>query len=138
MRQTCRLAAGGHLCIGYIVSMNDLSYLFYFAVEQNLRGRGLGSAALRALLQKYYDNRLFLAIEETTPAAENYEQRLKRKEFYLKNGFSPLGKKLIEGEVTYEVLGNKGDVTADEYDKLIESFSGKLLKRIVTMKIVED
>ena len=55
----------------------------------------------------------------------------------MKNGFEPLGKKLIEGEVTYDVLGVNGTVSPEEYDKLIESFSGKLLKKIFTMKIVE-
>ena len=121
----------------YIVSLHDLSYVFYFAVDSEQRGMGIGSEAIKDLIARYSANRLFLAIEEVVETAPNYEERVKRKDFYMKNGFEPLGKKLIEGEVTYDVLGVNGTVSPEEYDKLIESFSGKLLKKIFTMKIVE-
>ena len=84
----------------YIVSYADLSYVFYLAVSEEHRGRGIGSAILRAARHHYKNRRLFLAIEQTDTDAENQEQRLERKNFYIRNGFEELHKKLREGRTT--------------------------------------
>lgn len=121
----------------YIVNHRDLSYVFYLAVPEEQRGRGIGSAILRAARRIYKDRRLFLAIEQLDENAENYEQRLSRRSFYLRNGFTELHRRLREGSVTYDILGTGGDVKAAEYKALMKNYAGGILSNLFTMEFVD-
>lgn len=107
-----------------VLYKEDLGYLFYFAIEENLRGRGYGSASISALKREYADKRLFLAMEEMDEAAENFEQRKSRKQFYEFNGFCDMHTKLLEGTVIYDVLSMGGTVTKEEYHGLMMGWLG--------------
>ncbi len=122
----------------YLVNYENLSYIFYFAVRPEFRGMGIGSRALQKLQKFYQGRKLFLAVEELDSSASNYYERISRKNFYLKNGFPELHKHVQEGSVIYELLGIGGDVTPEEYRKLIRSFTGKFLYRSIPMQILED
>ncbi len=126
------------ICAGlmYVVSYGTLSYLFYFAISDACRGKGIGSRALAALRETYPDHRIFLAIERLEETAPNYPERVRRKAFYERNGFEDLHLFLQEGPVIYALLGCGGTVTPEEYDALITVFTGKLLKRFVKMRIL--
>lgn len=121
----------------YVVNYRDLSYLFYLAVDEKLRGNGIGSAVLKSAQNLYSGRRLFLAIEQLDENAENYDERLRRKNFYIRNGFSELGHKLREGRVIYEILGIGGEVTAAEYKALITGFAGSIITKLFTMEFVD-
>ena len=65
--------------------------LDYFAIDARRRGQGLGSRAL-AELQGFCQGRtLLLEIEALEAGAQNYDQRVRRKRFYLKNGMEETG-----------------------------------------------
>ena len=121
----------------YIVNHRDLSYVFYLAVSEEFRGQGVGSAILKAAQKLYKGRRLFLAIELLDENAENYEQRISRRNFYLRNGFEELHQKLREGNVTYEILGVGGDVKAEEYEALMKNYAGAILSKLFTMEFVD-
>ena len=121
----------------YIVNDRDLSYIFYLAVSEEQRGKGIGSAILKAAGELYKGRRLFLAIEQLDENAENYEQRLSRRSFYLRNGFTELRRKLREGRVTYDILGTGGDVRASEYETLMKNYAGSILSKFFTMEFVD-
>lgn len=117
----------GELFVGFFYAVlykEDLVYLFYFAIEENLRGCGYGSAALSELKREYAGKRLFLAAEEMDENAENFAQRQSRKQFYEFNGFRDMHTKLLEGTVTYDVLSLGGTVTKDEYHHLMMDWLG--------------
>ena len=80
--------------------------------------------------------RIFLAREQLDKSAENYAQRVSRRNFYLRCGFEDLPCCIKEGSVVYDVMGIGGIVTAEEYHKLIKPWAGFLLK-IVDMRIIE-
>ena len=121
----------------YIVNYRDLSYVFYLAVSEELRGRGIGSAILRSAQKIYKDRRLFLAIEELDENAENYSQRVSRRNFYIRSGFAELHRQLREGNVIYDILGVGGDVKASEYKALMNSYAGSILSKLFTMEFVD-
>ena len=73
-------------------------YVFYFAISQSERGQGYGSYILQTVKEFYKNQRLCLAIEEIDETAANYQQWVKRKEFYEKNGFTDLHCKLRKGK----------------------------------------
>lgn len=121
----------------YVVNNADLSYVFYLAVQEPMRGRGIGSAILKAAQQLYNGRRLFLAIEQIEEGTPNYEERIRRKRFYLRCGFKELRRQLREGNVVYDILGTGGDVQAKEYKKLMTDYAGKVLSRVFTMEFVD-
>lgn len=129
----------GHIFVGFasLICYLDMAYLFFLAVCEDKRGRGYGSVILDELKKKYDGKRLFLAREMLDENSENYGERVKRHSFYIKNGFIDLPIKIKESTVVYDVMGIGGSIGAKEYDELISSWSGKLLKRIIDMRIIE-
>lgn len=123
--------------MAYVLNENNLSYLFYFAVSAEERGKGLGSAAMKALKRKYAGRCLFLALETLDEEAENYAERLKRRQFYLNNGLKPLDRQIREGKVIYDVMGTGGDVQPEEYESMMRNYLGFPLSGLVSMKATE-
>ena len=121
----------------YIVSHRDLSYIFYLAVAEEYRGKGIGSAILRSARRYYSHRRLFLAIELLDESAPNYQERISRKGFYIRNGFEELHQKLREEKVIYEILGSGGQVSAKDYKSLMQNYAGSILSRLFTMEFVD-
>lgn len=117
--------------LAYVISGGEASYLFYLALSENMRGKGIGSKALQALKKHYMGQRFFLALEQLDESAENYEERLKRRQFYLKNGLKPLPLTIREATVTYDVMGT-GDVKPEEYESMMKKYLGAASK-IVSM-----
>ncbi len=122
----------------YMVCHKDLTYLFYLAVMENMRGKGYGSKILEAIKSRYRGKRIFLAREQLDKTADNFAQRISRHQFYRRNGFEDLPCQIKEASVVYDVMGIGGNVSAEEYDALISSWAGKFLTKIVDMKIIEN
>ena len=111
----------------YNIYYKDLIYVLFFAIDENLRGCGYGGRVLKILQSKYQNKRIFLCIESMDPKADNYEQRLKRKAFYERNGFEMLTFTLREGLVTYDTMAvatRNPKVTKKECQELMLHFFG--------------
>ena len=113
--------------LAYVISEGNASYLFYLALSENLRGKGLGSKALQSLKKHYGTQRLFLALEQLDESAENYEERIRRRNFYLKNGMKPLPLTIREATVTYDVMGT-GEIAPEEYESMMKKYLGSASK----------
>ena len=86
--------------------------LDYFAVTPRLRGQGVGSGFLQALLAKYPS--LFLEIE----AADHNDstgEKARRKAFYLRNGLTEMHVTAILFGVRMELLGRGCSLDFDGY-----------------------
>ncbi len=121
----------------YVVNYLDLSYVFYFAVDERKRGMGYGTAILHAAQKYYQGRRFFLAIEEIDEKYQNYSQRLNRLHFYERAGFQRTGQKMQEGKVIYDLMSNGGRIRNEDYRKLIRTFAGFRML-FFTMKILND
>lgn len=120
----------------YVINSSDLVYVFFFAIHPAMRGKGCGTAAMSQLLRQYEGKRLFLAIEPIEPEAENYQERVNRRNFYLKCGLSPLGKSILEGTVVYELLGIGGDVEPEEYKAIMDHWLGWPMKHLIAVRMI--
>ena len=81
----------GFLGLAIMAKAGDRVLLDYFAIADQARGHGVGSAALRALRGKYQGMRLIIEIESTKCVdEEELFLRTRRKKFYLRNGFTML------------------------------------------------
>lgn len=121
----------------YLVLMDDIISVFYFAVDENLRGKGYGSAILSAMKEKYPGTRIFLEIEKTDEHAKNNAERLRRKAFYERNGFAPCGFDVTEFGVTYEILSFGGAITMEEYRDIMRYFAGKFFYNLIYKRMLE-
>lgn len=127
----------GKLCgMTYQLCMDGFVYLFYLAVSADMRGRGFGSEILQTLKLRYPGQSIFLSMEQLDPSAGNYDQRLKRRDFYAANGFDLLGRKVREGPVVFELAGTDSRITAAQYKKMMNSYMG-ILRYIVKTEFIE-
>lgn len=111
----------------YLVTNNDLTFVLYLAINNQIRSKGYGRMALEAIQLQYPANRIILNIEAIEKDTDNYEQRVKRKSFYTKNGYKNLPMLMIEGKDKYEVLISYGSSTIKEYKQLYKSLTGLIL-----------
>lgn len=113
----------------YCVYHTDIIFLFYLAIRPEKRGRGYGSLVLEKVKKRFKDQRVILSIEEVTKDSENYEQRRRRRDFYMRNGFETAGFKTKEYGVNYEFMQYGGKVRKKEYLGLLKRYMGRILFR---------
>ncbi|MEK4670230.1 GNAT family N-acetyltransferase [Niallia sp. FSL R7-0271] len=112
----------------YLITHKDLTFVLYFAIDNKHRSKGFGSMAISKLREYCPNNRIMLNIEAVKENASNYEQRVKRKKFYINNGFKNASLMIEENSNNlFEVLVNNSDVTVAEYTNLLKRFTGRLL-----------
>ena len=119
----------------YLLHDQDLTYVYYFAIADAFRGKGYGSAALQALKTHYPGRRILLAIDPLDPTAADYELRVRRKGFYLRNGFEQLPMILNEAR-NFEILAYGGTASIEEYRHLLTEWRGWPLKKFMKYDIV--
>ena len=112
----------------YLITRENLTYVQYLAIDSHSRSKGYGSLILSRIKEKYYDNQLTLNIEVLNKSATNYEQRVNRKNFYLRNGYESSGLLFKDRWGMYEVMVNGGrEVNKEEFSDLIRGFTGNSL-----------
>lgn len=119
--------------LAFLVKYKDIVLLDYFAVHTKLRGKGIGSRALRTLLERYANKRLILEIESVDEPCKNLAERQKRREFYLRNGMQPAGFTAHVFLTELEVLTAGKPVTFGEYRELYRAQAGARAARHVTL-----
>lgn len=115
----------------YVFINHDLVYLGYLVTEENLRDKGYGGQILHALSDQYQDQRIVLDLEQLDEHADNNEERIRRRNFYLRNGFVSTGVWYRFFHVSYELLCMHGKVTADDYRNLILKHWGPIAEKAV-------
>lgn len=112
----------------FLTYYKDIVYVYYLAIEPSQQSKGYGSDILQYLKETYQDKRLLLNIEKVDKSADNYEQRLKRKNFYEKNGFKNTKFEIETKDIVYEILYSGEPVYEYEYHALFKSYFGRLFK----------
>ena len=98
----------------------SVNWYWYFAVKEELRGKGLGQQILTLLIKKYDGQSLVLDMESPTQTpCPNPEQRKRRHDFYLRNGFrdTNLYRSYESIEMTLMILG-PGTFTMKDWDDI--------------------
>lgn len=129
--------------LAIMILCGELALLDYFAIMPECRGRNVGSEALKALRQRYADRRLLLEIESTAGLEEagadfglmpeNGAQRLRRKNFYLRNGMEPMDYRVDLFGEEMEILTYGGRVVFEEYHAIFEKIFPKGLAKKVSL-----
>lgn len=117
------LEDGKFVGMEYIVNCDDAFYLMYFAIVENIRNRNYGSRILADVKQKY--KTIFLSIEK-----QNDQLSIRRKNFYLRNGFFETNKYYEDNNVMYEVLCTNKDYIITE-EVLKKRYSNMTNSRLI-------
>ena len=112
--------------IGFSYYTFTASYLYvlFLAVETNLRSKGYGSQILEYFEARFADCCIALDIPVEDSAASDNAQRIKRRAFYINNGFASSGLTMEEKGVTYEVLVKNGSISADDLSHAFKRLEG--------------
>lgn len=113
----------GEVFVGFAAVMpyGPLGYIWFFAVEHTLRGRGYGSQALALLKELYQGRQLVLDLEELDDSAPNPQQRQARRAFYLRNGYCPTGWFMAYGGATFEVLSQGEPFLLQAFAEMVQA-----------------
>ena len=114
----------------------DMALVEYLAVSDRIRSRGTGSRLLQAVCAKEQGKRIVLLIERPDDGADNREQRIARRRFYLKNGFVSAHVGIRSAGGSMEVLCRGGTVTGDECLSLHAYALGRLFFALSGTKLL--
>ena len=114
--------------VGFAATINGEREVLidYLAIDGGVRGRGHGTAALSAMLSHYSPRGVFLEIEIPYEDAENYEERSKRRRFYLNAGLAPMNTYAKLFGVDMELLGVNCHLDYDEYKEFYLENYGRI------------
>lgn len=112
----------GDVFIGFMAVQiyRNLAYLFFLAIDSSCRAKGYGSHAIETLRALYADKTHVVDFEMQDEAAPNNEQRIKRRQFYLKNGYKETGLFLSYLGVDYEVFCMGNDFEPQEFKNMMK------------------
>lgn len=102
---------------GFISLLNykDICHIIYFAVDPVLQGGGYGSQILNLLNDIKPHKRILADVEVKTAIASNNMLRDKRKQFYLRNGFTTTKVAYDWQDDSYEILIRGGLLSEQEF-----------------------
>lgn len=111
------------LFVGFMVVKiyKNLAYLFFLAIEPSFRSKGYGSRAIETLKAQYPGKKQIVDFEMIDENAGNNEQRKKRRNFYLRNGYKETGLFLSYFGVDYEVFCMDNDFNAEEFKEMMNT-----------------
>ena len=111
----------GDMPIGFamLVKNAECGYLYFLAIDNRFRGKGYGSVAIRKILAAYPQIQMILDFEEIEESAANYKQRVRRKQFYLKNGFLETGNYTMLNGNRFEVVCSGGSLRRESFCGLL-------------------
>lgn len=113
--------------VGYIVVKlyNMFSYLLFLAINPNCRSNGYGSKAIDFIKNKFKDYKQVVDFEMVEDDASNNEQRIKRRKFYLKNGYKPTGEFVRYKNIPFEIFSMDDDFDIELYKEMMSTIKIK-------------
>ncbi|WP_311359426.1 GNAT family N-acetyltransferase [Actinomyces oris] len=100
-----------------------LLYLFYLAVDDAARGRGVGTRLLAELERRHPGCTIVLNIEPVIAEADNAEQRRRRFSFYERSGFRDTGYAVQDSTGEYWTLAREAPGTTFDPDDFRDALS---------------
>ena len=98
----------------------QFNWFWYFAVQEDLRGKGYGQQILTQLIVKYKGQTCVLDMESPTQVCENIVQRRRRHAFYLRSSFRDTNVYRTYNDITMTIMmRGEGTFTMKDWDDII-------------------
>ena len=103
-----------------VYSRKTFNWFWYFAVREELRGKGYGQQILTQLIERYMGQSNILDMESPDHPSPNPEQRRRRHGFYLRNGFRDTQVYRTFDDKTFTIMMmGEGTFTKEDYDEIL-------------------
>lgn len=99
----------------YMATIKKITFVMFFAVDENIRSKGYGSCILNQIQSLYPDNKIIITIERCDGNVKNFDERLRRRKFYLNNGYIQTGYMVKLGNQEQEILIKNGAFNKREF-----------------------
>lgn len=131
-------ASDGNQLLGFtvLIPYQDMVMVDYLAVSSKIRSKGTGSYIMENVCKHFADKKIVLLIERPDDAADNREQRITRRRFYLKNGFRSSNIFITGASGDMEIMNYGGMVSREDYIRLQKYALGNLFFRLSKIRIV--
>lgn len=111
------------LCgFSYFLVNEETVFILFLAVNSKSRSKGYGSQIISWIKSNYPNRDIFLDAEKPDENAENNHQRIKRIEFYRRNGIFRTNSSFSYDDVTYEVLCTDENFSEEAYNENLMSY----------------
>ena len=121
-----------------VIPFKNMIMVDYLAVSAKTRSRGTGSWMLQDICQRFSGKKVVLLIERLEDEAENKEQRIARRKFYLKNGFESSGVLMQGVSGDMEILCHGGSISEDEFIAVQTHALGRILFGLSKTKVIAE
>ena len=114
-------SAEGQTFIGFTIvyQRKSFNWFWYFAVREELRGKGYGQQILTHLIKRYKGQPFVLDMESTTQVCDNLEQRKQRQAFYVRNGFRDTNVYRTYNDIIMTIMmRGEGTFTMQDWDDI--------------------
>ncbi len=117
--------------IGFVyMYLDTVSFLYYFAVEEHLRGKGYGTRILQMLKGIGGTEKIILEIDRVTDDMTEADESYRRLRFYEHAGYKRTGICYRFFSVDYELIADPPGYTKEEYRRLAGKIWGSYSKFI--------
>lgn len=132
-------ATEGNQLLGFtvLIPYQDMVMVDYLAVSSKIRSKGTGSYLMEHVCKHFEDQKIVLLIERPDDAADNQEQRIARRRFYLKNGFTSSNIFITGASGDMEIMNYGGMVSREDYMHLQRYALGNLFFRLSKIRIID-
>ena len=96
----------------------DIAYIAYFAICPEIRSKGKGSHALQKLKEYYKGRQIVVDFEAPDKNSQNNNERIRRRSFYLKNGFYETGWFQYYMEMEFEIFCSSTPFNKKRFDEM--------------------
>lgn len=112
----------------YMATIKNITFIMFFAVDKNIRSKGYGSQILNEVQILYPNNKIIISIERCDVESENIDDRIRRKNFYLKNGYIDTGYLMELSNTEQEVIIKNGEFVKEEFVNFFKEYSNGTMK----------
>jgi len=122
----------------YCISFQDMTYLWYLATRSDLHSKGYGTQIMQHLGKIYPNNRIVLNLDVQDENASDSDIRKRRKEFYIKNGYTTAEYSCTFNGNKLDVMCTNGNVAADEFLSIFKNYFGAIMYLFAKPKIIQN
>lgn len=112
----------------YLSAIKNITFIIYLAVDSDIRSKGYGSSILTEIRSMYQDNKMILYIDRCDNMAKDSGQRVRRKNFYINNGYEETGYLVNSTKEMQEILIKNGKFDKEEFLQFFKAYSNGTMK----------
>lgn len=112
----------------YLSAIENITFIMFFTVDKNVRSKGYGSKILEEVQSLYPNNKIVISIERCDVEAPNLNDRIRRKKFYLKNGYIDTGYLIELSKIDQEIIIKNGTFDQNELLNFFVRYSNGTMK----------